>query len=70
MKRLETLLASSPHASDREDMKAWGGHWRVRVVRADAAKFAAVLRIVEGDIKDGREARKSRAAWIKDLLKR
>lgn len=67
---LKRILESSPFESDRQDLAAWGGHWRVKHIRPDPDKFAAALRIVRSEIAGGAEAKKSRAAWIKDLLKR
>lgn len=67
---LKRILESSPFESDRQDLAAWGGHWRVKHIRPDMDKFAAALRIVRSEIAGGKEAKKSRAAWIKDLLRR
>jgi len=67
---LRRILESSPFESDRQDLAAWGGHWRVKHIRPDPDKFAAALRIVRSEIAGGLEAKKSRAAWIKDLLRR
>ena len=67
---LKRILESSPFESDRQDLAAWGGHWRVKHIRPDPDKFAAALRIVRSEIAGGMEAKKSRAAWIKDLLRR
>lgn len=67
---LKRILDSSPFESDRQDLAAWGGHWRVKHIRPDPDKFATALRIVRSEIAGGAEARKSRAAWIKDLLRR
>lgn len=68
--RLKKLMQESPVEKDREDLAAWGGHWRVKEMRPDLEKFAAALRVVEADIAAGREAHISRGAWIKDLLRR
>ena len=67
---LKRIPESSPFESDRQDLAAWGGHWRVKHIRPDPDKFAAALRIVRSEIAGGLEAKKSRAAWIKDLLRR
>lgn len=67
---LKRILESSPFESDRQDLAAWGGHWRVKHIRPDPDKFAAALRIVRSEIAGGAEAKKNRAAWIKDLLRR
>lgn len=67
---LTTVLAQSPVETDRQDMASWGAHWRVRHIRPDLERFAGVMRSVAADLHEGIEARKSRVAWIKDLLKR
>lgn len=69
-KRLEVFLGKSPFESDREDVVQWSGYWRFKVIKANPDKFDMCLRMLEGDVHEGREAAISRVAWLKDLLKR